>query len=41
MCDINCIGIRLDLISLVYVYLFKHYYTVATMKNRLSDVVGV
>ena len=38
-----CIGIRLDLdlISLVYVYLFQNYYTGATMKTRKADVVSV
>ena len=34
-------GSRLVLILLVYVYLFQHYCTGATMKTRLSDVVSV
>ena len=45
VCLIYCvtIGIRLDLdlISLVNVYLFQNYYTGATMKTRLSNVVSV
>ena len=41
MCLIYCIGIRLDLILLVYVNLFQHYHTGATTKTSLSDVVSV
>ena len=41
VCLIYSIGIRLVLISLVYVYLFQHYCTGATTKTRLSDVVSV
>ena len=40
-CLIYCIAVRLVLILLVYVYLFQHYCTGATMKTRLSDVVSV
>ena len=41
VCLIYCIAVRLVLILLVYVYLFQHYITGATMKTRLSDVVSV
>ena len=41
VCVIYCIAVRLVLILLVYVYLFQHYCTGATMKTRLSDVVSV
>ena len=41
VCLIYCITVRLVLILLVYVYLFQHYCTGATMKTRLSDVVSV
>ena len=40
-CLVYCITVRLVLILLVYVYLFQHYCTGATMKTRLSDVVSV
>ena len=40
VCLIYCIGIRLDLILLVYVDLFQWYYTGATTTNRLSHVVS-
>ena len=36
VCLIYCITVRLVLILLVYVYLFQHYCTGATMKTRLS-----
>ena len=38
VCLIYSIAVRLVLILLVYVYLFQHYCTGATMKTRLSDV---
>ena len=41
LCLIYCIGIRLVLTSLVYVYLFQHYCTGVTTKNRLFDQVSV
>ena len=41
VCLRYCIGIRLVLISLVNVYLFQHYFTGATTKTRLFDVVSV
>ena len=41
VCLIYCIRIRLVLITLVYVYLFQHYYTGSTTESRLSDVVSV
>ena len=41
VCLIYCITVRLVLILLVYVNLFQHYCTGATMKTRLSDVVSV
>ena len=37
VCLIYCIAVRLVLILLVYVYLFQHYCTGATMKTRLSE----
>ena len=41
VCLIYSIGIRLVLVSLVYVYLFQHYCTGATTKTRLPDAVSV
>ena len=41
VCLIYRITVRLVLILLVYIYLFQHYCTGATMETKLSDVVSV